>query len=550
MRAGLLTLAVLLTGGAAAAADPVIVYQTQPPGRVLDDTRATAQLVGGDKGVDAFNESIHRALGDKGFDGLDLTRPVVGYIDVPVDLTEIVAVVALPVTGEKEFLDFCERWNKSKPKALKDGLYEVPPIDPGLKAVMRIVDGYAYVAAGAKDPARALDPKTLVPAAKVYDPADPSFMVGRVYFDRFPKEIRDKAGAALDQAKTALAGTKLPADTADVTRKAFDEFVKIGQRYLDLSKGAKEAALRLNLDPVTGELSAELGLVANPGSPLAQQIAGMKPTTNRFGGLLTPDTATGFRTRLPLFAPEIRTAAVEGLEALRKQAANNNFIGPPKALIEEILKGAIRTVKTGEVDVAAAVRGPAADGSFTAVGALAFDDPSGVEKELKKLIDTLAPPNIQGAFTWDAEKAGGVTIHTFDFAKIPDGVPQEMKQLFGNTGVIAFAFAPKAVYAAIGKDAVAVVKAAMALKPTPSPVLDVVLNADRVAKMVGAVDPQSSTQVTKAFGRDDKLISAVSLDVAGGAELKVRFGINVRLFPRAAVVDERVPPQPPRALKK
>ncbi|MDB5305859.1 MAG: hypothetical protein JWO38_61 [Gemmataceae bacterium] len=552
MRTGLLAtaLAVLLAPAAAPAADPPIVYQTQPIGRLLDDTRATIALVGGEKAVDEFNDVIKRALGEKGFDGLDLNRPVVGYVDVPADPKDTVAVLALPVTGEKEFLDFCERWNEGKPKALKDGLYEVPALNPDLKAVMRVSDGYAYVATAARDPGRALDPKALVPVAKVYDPTDPSLMVGRVYFDRFPKELRDKAAEGLDQAKKALAEMKLPPDTSDVARKAFDQFAKLATRYLDLSKGAKEAALRVNLDPATGDVSAEATLTAVPGSPLDQMIAGMKPTVNKFGGLLTPDTATGFKTRLPLFTDEIRTAAGEGLEALRKQVANNNFVGPAKGLIDEILKGGIRTVKTGEVDVVAAVRGPAKDGTFTAVGAIAFEDPSGVEKEIKKLIEAQAPQPFQDAITWDAAKVNGVSIHTLDIAKAAGGSDRELRQLFGPTAVVAVAFAPKAVYAAVGPDAVAAVKAAMALKPAPSPVLDVVLNADRVAKMVGVFDPQAAAQVARAFGKEDKLISAVSLDVGGGKELRVKFGINVRLLPRAAVSGRSAPVPPPMRFKK
>src|SRR5437762_5256401 len=208
MRTGLFTaaLTILLVPSLAAAADPAIVYQTQPLGRLLDDLRYIARSVGGDEAVKHLNDDIKKSLGDKGFDGFDLNRPIVGFVDVPADPTATVAVVAFPVTDDKAWLDFCERWNKSKPKALADGLYEIPPPGPGFKAVMRISEGYAYVATGMKDPARVLDPKALVPFAKMYDPTDVSLMAGRVYFDRLPKELRAKAKEGLDQVKKMMAG--------------------------------------------------------------------------------------------------------------------------------------------------------------------------------------------------------------------------------------------------------------------------------------------------------------------------------------------------------
>jgi hypothetical protein len=40
------------------------------------------------------------------------------------------------------------------------------------------------------------------------------------------------------------------------------------------------------------------------------------------------------------------------------------------------------------------------------------------------------------------------------------------------------------------------------------------------------------------FGKDDKLTSAMSLTVEGGKELKVTYKVNLRLIPRALLLDE------------
>ena len=533
MRFILLAAAVAIpTAPAAVAADPPVVFQTQPPGRLLDDARLAARTLAGPEAAEALNKGLQAALGEKGFDGLDLNRPAGGYVLVPADLKQTVGVLALPATGEEAFVGFFGRMTKTEPKKLDGGLYELPAPGPGAKAAFRVVDGYAYFAAAAEgvDLAKVLG-ADLVPFPKLHDPAETAHFAARVYFDRFPKNLRDQAVAGLDEAKKALAAMQLPPETGDAAKAAFDQLVKLSTRYLDLSKGAKEAGVRANLDPATGGLKVDLTLTAQPGSQLATDIAARKPTANAFAGLLTPDVVTGFRTRLPLFNEELRTAAVAGLEAIRKGPAGPRG-APPQvaALINEFLDGAVRTAKTGEADIAGVMRGPDANGFYTAVGAAAFDDPSKVEKELKAAIAAQFPPDFVDRIKWDADKAGGVSIHTFDLGRSNELPARELRPIFGPDAVVAVAFAPKAVVGAAGPDAVAAVKKVLELKPGPAPVLDVVLNPAKVAKMAGAVEPQAGAEVAKAYGTDDKPVSLLSLNVAGGPELKVTFGVNLKML--------------------
>jgi hypothetical protein len=529
----------------ALAADPAVVYQTQPVGRVLDDVRATVKLVAGDKAVEDVNKDIKRKLGDKGFLGLDINRPVLGYVDVAPNLTDTVLVLALPVSNEKEFLDFCERWNKSKPKSLKDGLYEVPPLTPELKAVMRISDGYAYIATSMSDPARALDAKSIVPTAKLYDPTDISLASGRVYFDRLPKEVWAKAKQGLDFVKLMMAGGG--AQLGAPEKLILEPVLGLGERFLHLSEGAKQATLRLDLNAGTADFQATLTVTPNAGSPLEKVIGGMKPASNAFAGLVTPDAAAGGRIHVPFDVPEVRDGTVKALEFLQKEAANNAF-PPMQPFISELLKGAIRTVKAGPVDVGVALRGPDRDGFFTGVGAITFDDPSAVEKEFKKFTTT-APQELQKCFQWDAEKINGVSIHLFDFGAVPGREGgDEIRAMFGPNAKMAFAFAPKAYYQAIGPDVIATLKAAMTVKPEVVPDLEVAINPSRLVKFIQAIEPQAGGMAAKVLGTDDKLAQALVLSVSGGKELTVRLGLNGLLLGRWSVALEvgaaNAPPPP------
>src|SRR5829696_1903375 len=111
MRYALVLTAAALFAPSTFAADPAITFQTHPLDRVLDDLRAAADLVGGEKAVKAVNKAIKDKLGEKGFDGLDLSRPVVGYVLLDPKPENVVSVIAFPITGEKEFIAFCDRWN-------------------------------------------------------------------------------------------------------------------------------------------------------------------------------------------------------------------------------------------------------------------------------------------------------------------------------------------------------------------------------------------------------------------------------------------------------
>ncbi len=520
MRLGLLAaVALLVTSMTAIAADPPIVFQTQPVGRMLNDVRSVVKMVGGEKAVAEFNDGIKTKLGEKGFEGLDLNRPILGYAMLAEKIEESVVVVAIPMTGEKDFLALIERLTGQKPKAGEKGLYEIPTQDEGVKVLARFEAQHAYIAIG-KDPTSTLNPKSLVAPAKLYDPSEKALAAVRVYFDRLPKEIRDQLSNGLKEIKTKLDTLQLPADASEPARKAVDELIKLGTRYTDLLKDAESAGARVILDVNTGEAAVELGLVGKPGSALAKLVAERTPSTNKFAGLITPDTAAGLKLQLPFFAKEVQSAAVIGLEAGQKKLAET---APPefKALVDETFKGLIRTVNTGEFDLALSLRGPDKDGLYTVVGAVAFEDPSALEKELRAVYKKELPPMYRAFFNLDVAQVGKTNIHQ---AKIGGLLPPEVQKVFGEEASLTFAFAPNGIFVAFGPDAVNTLKTALEVKKSPSPAFEIVINPDRLGKLVTAFGKEAP----KSFAGNDKVISALALSIEGGKELRLRLSTNLK----------------------
>lgn len=536
-----LAAAALLAPPPLRAADPPVTFQIQPVGRVLDDVRAVASLIGGEKAVQALNAAIKDRFGDKGFEGLDLTRPVVGYVVLAPKAEDVTAVLAVPVTNEKDFLALCDRAIGMPPKDLGKGLYALPALDPGHKARLRFSDQYAYVSHGA-NPEPALDAKALVPPNKLFDPADQALFAGKFHFDRLTPELKAAVPQHLAELKKRLSeggpngGLPLDRQDREIFKPLAEGFEKLLGRYVLLLGGADTAALRLNLDVATGELGVETALAAKPDTALAKLIAGHQPTGNKFGALLTADTAAGFMFRLPLFSDELKGGTVKMLEEGQKAAGQ---AGPAKDLTDELFKGLIRTVKTGEVDVVGAVRGPDKGGAFTAVVAFAFEDPAALEKEFRKVVEKELPVGEQARIKWDADKLGKTSIHTFQLHS-EGGWLDFSKPFGGDKASVALAFAPTGVFVVVGPDAVATMKATLAVKPTAAPVLDVLVNPARVKKLVERSGGPGQ-DVERVLGAEDKLISAMSLHFTGGKELKVRYAINLRLFSWGIVSSDRVP---------
>ncbi|WP_439627791.1 hypothetical protein [Gemmata sp.] len=517
----LVAAAVLLAPMTALAADPAVTFQTQPAGKILNDVRSIAKLIGGEKAAAEFNNSLKEKLGDKGLDGLDLDRPVLGYVVLAEKIDDSVAVVAVPVTGEKEFLALLERLEAPKPKAGDKGLYEFPTENEKAKVLMRFEARHAYFAIG-KDPTAALDPKALVPAAKLHDPAEKGFASFKVHFDRFPKALRDELGNGLKELKTKLDELRLPMDAGESARKAVDELVKLGNRYADLLQDAETAGGRLILDAASGEAAVEIGLTGKPGSALAKVIGERKPSTNKFAGLITPDTVAGFKLQLPLFAKEVQSAAVIGLEAGQKKLAEQ-VPAEFKPVIEEAFKGLIRTVNDGEFDVALSLRGPNKDGLYTVVGAVAFEDTAALEKELLALYKKELPPMYKGWFNLDVAKVENTSIHQI---KVGGLLPPEVQKVFGEESSVALAFAPKGIYVVFGPDAVNVMKEALAVKKGPSPAFEVVVNPGRIGKLVAA----AGVELPPGFNGQDKVIQALAVSIEGGKELRIKIGTNLKAF--------------------
>lgn len=505
---------------------PATVAQLQPLGKVLADVKIVAAALGGKKAAKEIDDQLNEKLGDKGLSGIDLTRPIGGYQVLKDDLQDPAGVVVIPVTSDEEFLDLLKRVkvtataDKADPK-----LYELEPpegVDTKGKDIrLRLLNGYAYV--GVNLDAADLAAAKLPAAAKLIIPGEPALFVMRTYSQRIPKDVREKSLEAVDQAAEQFKGLPLP--PAAVARLA--EVLKVSKKYTKLLQDEGDTTtFKLNLDPKTLEAGFEYVLTPLAGTGLAKDLAARKPTANRFAGLLTDDTAAGFVTRLPLFLPELRAGA-EDLVKLGEEMGLAQTPEEFKPAAEAALKGLARTFKAGEFDIAAGLNGPNADGKFALSVGVAFEDPSKVEAELRKL-HADADKNVQNLIKLDVAKAGTTNIHKLNVGAF---LPPEAQAVFGDESTLSLAFAPKGLYVTLGKDSVGLMKTALAAQPKTAKVLDVSINPKRMRQLADARGDDAMRAMFPADAKDE-LKSVVSINVEGGAELTARTVFNLKLAPK------------------
>ena len=191
----------------------------------------------------------------------------------------------------------------------------------------------------------------------------------------------------------------------------------------------------------------------------------------------------------------------------------------------------MRTVKSGNFDLAVAFIGPDAKGKFGANIGISFEDPTALEKELRKLHKS-APDGVKNLVKLDVAKSGTVSIHS---AEVGAFLPSEAKTILGDEARVSFAFAPKGIYVTVGKDSLAQIQAALKMEPAPASIFDVAINPKRLQKLIAAGNEEAGKQFGDTLGIEDELRSVFAISVEGGSELKIRMVVNLKPIVGAAM---------------
>jgi hypothetical protein len=534
---------------------PAVIGQAKSLNDLLEMTKTLVKNVAGDDLYKQFEQHALPELDVKKLPGIDPRRPFGLYGTIDADLAKCRAVLLVPVTGEKDFLDMLESFDIPTNKGKEPGTFEfVTPPDVPFPVAGRVHKEYAYIAIGGTD---ALDTKALLDPKDVINDREkaPAYLALRL--DRVPAETR-KAFVGMLRERTE----QLPEAIQEPELKAaFTAARNLGLRYLRLlGEEVKEVAFRLEADTKTGDLSIEMALEPMPRSPLAETIARRKPTTNAFASLAQGDAVQRLFLSAPLFADEGKEAFVKLVEYGESELAKRPNPEPAvNALVAAMFKSLKATIASGDMDLAMVLRGPDKGGTYTAVGALHCKEGAQLDKAIRDAVKAL-PGQASGYFKFDAHKIGTVSVHEIDLtAEAADMA----KAVFGNDGNKGyFAFGKDALYAAYGPDGLKAIKDAIEAKPGPAAVMDSTADAKKSMEFVKKLMPPGNPNVG-VFGaglQESMFMGGMKVTVDGGDHLKVRIKLNMGsmifmgLGTFAARAGPAAPPvavvAPPPAVKK
>jgi len=504
-------------------AGPAIVGQAKSLNDLLEITKSMGKNVGGDVIYKEFEKHLLPNLDTKKVPGIDPKRPFGLYGVLDAELSKCRGVLLIPVTSQKEFLDMLDAFDIRTNKGKEEGTYDVvvPPEFP-VPVSLRIHKDYAYVAVGGFD---VLDPKVILDPKDVISDKEKSVAYVALRLDRVPVEAKKFLIAALRDQMEHLQEIIPEPELKD----AYIAMQKLTLRWLrTLFDEGKEVALRLDANSKTGDVFLEVSVEGMPKSALASEFARREPTKNAFVGLTGDDYAQRVLVSAPLFADEAKEALVKLIEYGQKEAIKEAARNAPIEvvnLVEAAFKSLKATAQSGEMNLAAAMRGPNKDGFYTAIGAVHCKEGAQLEKAIKEAVKVL-PERERGFFKFDAGKIGDVTVHEIDLSS---EAAEPAKKIFGEGQKAYFAFAKDALYAAYGPDGMKLMKEAMAVKPAPAPVFDYSGDGKKSADIMKKLLPADNPNVAMSgwFGTAQ---GGLKMTVEGGERLKVRLSFNVGMM--------------------
>jgi hypothetical protein len=527
---------------------PHIVGQAKSFNELLDMLKAMVKNVGGDAIYKEFEAHMLPDLDPKKLPGIDPKRPFGLYGKVDGKLENCRGVVLIPVTSEKDFIDMLENFHIQTVKGKDPGTFDiVVPADFPIPVSVRIYKEYAYVALGGFD---ILDSKVILDPKDVINDKEKAALYISIRFDRIPADAKK---ALLGILREQVENLKEMIPDADL-KDAFASVEKLGMRWLKiLAEEGKELAIRVDADTKTGLLFADLTVEGMPKSPLAETFAKRQPTKNAFASLAGDDYAQRLFITAPLFADEAKEALAKlidfGSKKAIQEASRGNNPAEILALIEAGFKSLKATAESGEMDLAAAIRGPNKEGFYTAVGAVHCKESAQLEKALKAAVKVF-PQEIKGLFKMDAGKIGDAVVHEIDMSSEVGEIP---KKIFGKGQTAYFSFHKDVLYAAYGPDGMKLMKEAMAAKPMPAAVFDSSGDPKKTADLMKKIMPDDGPNGGGLVGLSwlETSASAMKVTVDGGDKLKIRVSYNVGtlflFFARSVAVKPAAAAPPPVA---
>jgi hypothetical protein len=488
-----------------------------------------ANLAGREEEAKQLQGLLTSRAGPKGLEGIDTKRPLGLYGSIDANVMESTAVVLVPISDEKAFLNLLEGFN-FKVKKEADGIYSVTPEFLPVAIYFRFANGYAYATAREKT---ALNKNKLLDATKVLAGKANETVSATFRVDQIPDVFKKIITGQVDVKLAELEDQKVPGETEAQRQLRIQAAKETSRQVTALINEARDLALRLGINRTANDIFAELSLSAKPDSHLAADISAAGASQSLFAGLHSPNSAVEIFLHGGI--PEnARQQFVKSVDEAFHGAIDKEKDANKRMVAEKLYAAVAPTLKAGELDAAVELRGPTKNKHYAALAALKLKDGKKLEKVLRDLHDQV-PEAEREKIKVDAETAGSVKIHRLE---VQDQFDEHAKKLFG-ANPIYLAFRSDALFVAGGDGGLSLLKSGLTAQPGVVPPFKFDLSIARLAPLMGYQQKADVNAIAqKAFGGTGKDNDKVQLIMEGGTSAKLRFDMKADVIKFFSLMDK------------
>lgn len=463
------------------------------------------------------------AENEKGFEGLDLKRPLGFYAMLADKVEDSTVVLMIPVADAESVVGLMTGKLSLDPKEdKKTGIYSMDVPNVPSTVYFRFNDGYMYATLRA---AEGVDKDKLIAPKTFFTEKMTGLLSATVHFDRIPSDLRK---AVYGQLELQL---KEGADkAADATSKRINEFL------IDAGVDAVKTLLTegdtltasLDAEPKTDDIKLALTVTPKSGTTLAKTLASFADRDTvaaAVAAVKNPVLAAGLNFTLP---PETKKKFAALFEGLAKDMVDNAKESDKEG-VKLVTGSLLPTLTSGDVQFGLALT----EGSKGKVGltaAVKTVDGKEIEKTAKLFAQFI--PKEQADITTDADTAGKASVHKMKFAK-PEDVPFSSDTLWLLTG-------DDLLVVHTGEKADAV-KAIGTAKPAKAPMLSFEMSWVRFARLTNTAEADTIKNVVNSVFETEKTDGLDTLKIVGtgGKQLTLNVTLKGKAFAFLAAVNQK-----------
>jgi hypothetical protein len=494
---------------------PAIVLSLASYDELKSDVLYLAGLVGQDEAAAQLDRAINAQIGDGGWQGFDLKKPIVAYAWIGAHgPTDSSLVVLIPVVDQKVFLGLLEKiGTRAERLPGDDGVYrayveKVP--DP---VYLRFADGYAYVTSRDKS---VLDRDRLLAPAAVLPDGQAGIVSVVLNIDRIPDELKDTAMDEFDFRLAEARAKGPPHETELQKRSRLAGMDETARAIKALVTDGAETSLRLDFDRRTGDAALALNVEGKPGSAMAATLQELGQARSVTAGMIDNGAAMSGEFNIGL-SDKLRRLFVSAMDEGQKQALVTAKNAGERDVVSAVFDAVMPTFRAGELDGTFYLQGPGSDGLYAFVGGIKIREGSRLEQVFR---DT-AGGGPEADVKFDVDKVGSVSVHRVT----PKTMDDEARRAFGDNSVYV-AFRDDAVFVAAGASGFGALKEALAVAPGPGKVLDLQVS---LAQLAPLAPEKEVVNIARRVFSNDKDGDRLRLTLEGGGALKLRLSMKTKL---------------------